>query len=427
MGMVMKATQIALIAAVIFAAATRTDALPVESGLDADQLVEVAVEVNPQIKSARARWEAAVHSIKQNYAPADPIFDYQNLDSATNGFSQASEHSIQVSQALQFPGKALLQADQARQAAEVARLTYEAVIRDLRAQTESAYYQALLDSALSEVQATTVDNLQQVLNVTQVAYSANQVTQTDFISAEYDLAAARQQQEQLRTSEANDITTINQLLYRRPDEPLKLDRRFELKPLAVPLDLLIDRAIGLRQEIVESALAQTSSETALTLARLEYAPDYTLGFVFDNYLLASAAPSPNRLQDYGFTISLNLPVFFWIKQNEDIVRAKYNLEAARNDLNSIRNQTAAIVTTLYRNAQLAYQTAMLYRDSLIPLAQQNFQVALIAYQSGKIDFGALGSAIRRSYDSRVAYLQASNQFLAARVSLEQAIGGPLEK
>lgn len=120
-------------------------------------------------------------------------------------------------------------------------------------------------------------------------------------------------------------------------------------------------------------------------------------------------------------------MFFWIKQNEDVQRANYNLEAARNDLDSIRNQTAAIITTLYRNAQLAYKTAVLYRDSLIPLAQQDFQVALIAYQSGKIDFVTLASATRRSSDSRVAYLQAANQFLAARVAVEQAIGGPLEK
>jgi outer membrane protein TolC len=423
----MKAMKIAVGTALILAAMSRGDLLAAEPVLDAAQLVEVAVEVNPQIKSARARWEAAVHSIAQNYAPADPIFSYQNIDSPTNGFSEASLHSLQLSQALQFPGKALLQADQARQAAEVARLTYEAMIRDVRAQVETAYYQALLDGALSDLQGTTVENLRQVLNVTQVAYSANQVTQTDFISAEYDLAVARQQQQQLRTAEANDETTIDQLLDRRPQEPLTLDRKFEFQPLTVSVDTLIERAAALRQEILEAALAQSSSETALRLARLEYAPDYALGFVFDNYLLASAAPSPNRLQDYGFTISFNLPVFFWIKQNEDVKRANYNLDAARNDLNSIRNQTAAMVTTLYRNAQVAEQTATLYRDSLVPLAQQDFRVALVAYQSGKIDFVTLASAIRRSSDSRVAYLQAANQLLATRIALEQAIGGSLEK
>ena len=50
---------------------------------------------------------------------------------------------------------------------------------------------------------------------------------------------------------------------------------------------------------------------------------------------------------------------------------------------------------------------------------------MVAYESGKIDFIALASTLRRSYDARVAYLQAANQFLASRVALEQAIGEPL--
>jgi hypothetical protein len=37
----------------------------------------------------------------------------------------------------------------------------------------------------------------------------------------------------------------------------------------------------------------------------------------------------------------------------------------------------------------------------------------------------LAGVLRRSYDARVAYLQAANQFLAIRVALEQAIGEPL--
>src|SRR5208282_2302865 len=49
--------------------------------LNAGQLVEIAVEVNPQVKAAKAQWEAAQHQILQNYAPADPTFNYVNVDS----------------------------------------------------------------------------------------------------------------------------------------------------------------------------------------------------------------------------------------------------------------------------------------------------------------------------------------------------------
>jgi outer membrane protein TolC len=368
-----------------------------------------------------------MHQVKQNYAPADPQFGYSNLDSPSNGFSQASVHTLTVTQALQFPGKALLQANSARHLAEIAHLTLEGVVRDVRAQTETAYYQLLLDSDVARLLADRVGDLEQVTKVTQVAYSANQVTQTDFISSEFDLAAAQQNELQSRTAILNDRTTLNQLMFRQPDEPLPVEQRLQLKPLVAPVDQLIDLATRVRQEILEAALAERNASTALELAKLEYAPDYALGYTFDNYLLSSAAPAPTgRMQDHGFSIAFNLPVFFWLKQSEDVKRTQFDLQAASYDLGSIRSQTAAAVTTLYRNSQLAYQTALLYRDTLIALARQDFQVGLISYESGKIDFTTLVTTLQHSYDARTAYLQAANQFLASRVALEQAIGQPLK-
>ncbi len=404
---------------------TTAPAAPANQALDITQLVQVAMEVNPQVRAARARWEAAEHSIKQNYVPNDPTFTYANIDSPTNGFSQAAAHSIIVSESFQFPGKALLQADQAKRAAGIARLQYQATVRDIRAAVETSYYQVLLDSALAAVNAQNIDNLAQVLKVTQVAYAASQVTQTDFISAEFDLATARQQQQQYRVNEENDRTALNQLLYRQPDAPLAIDETLSLKRLAVALDTLVSRAVAARQEILGAALAERNSETGLRLARLEYAPDYNVSYVFDNYLIPSAGPTPNALQDHGWAFGFNLPVFFWIKQKEDVRRARSDLEAARDDLGSIRSQTAASVTTLFRNAQLAYDTAVLYRDTLVPLARQDFKVALVAYESGKIDFVTLAGALQRSYHARVSYLQAANQLMANRVALEQAVGEPL--
>ncbi len=422
----MRAMKATVAVALLLVASLRVEAAS-EPGLTVDQLVEVALEANPQVKSARARWRSAEHSIKQNYAPADPIFTFMNIDSARNPFQEASEHTLQVTESFQFPGKALLQADNAKRTAEVARLSYVATLRDLRARTESAFYQDLLDYALADVTAERVANLRRVLQVTQVAYSASQVTQTDFISAEVDLAAAQQQEDQSRVAEQNDRTQLNQLLYRPPDEPLPLDRSLELNPITIPLDTLSDRAIAVRQEIIEAALGERNSATALQLAKLEYAPDYSVGYIFDDYLVTSGAPASHRIEDHSVTIGFNLPIFFWLRQSEDVTKAEYDLDAARSDLSSIKSQTAAAVTTLYRSAQLAYRSARLYRNTLIALARQDFEVALTAYSAGKVDFTTLTAALLRSYDSRTAYLQAANQFLAARVALEQAIGEPLPK
>ncbi|HTQ26028.1 MAG TPA: TolC family protein [Candidatus Binataceae bacterium] len=393
--------------------------------LDVTQLVQVALEVNPQVRAARARWEAAEHSIKQAYAPNDPQISYTNGDSAGNGFNRTSYHTLLVTEAFQFPGKAILQGREVRRSADIARLTYQATVRDTRAAVEAAYYQLVLDSALAGVNSDNVRNLEQVLKVTQVAYSTNQVTQTDFISAEFDVAAARQAQLQYETNIANDETLLNQLLSRPPGAPLEYERGLRFDALKISLDTLVDRALALRQEILEAALNERNSDTALQLAKMEYLPDFTVSYFFDHYLLASAAPAPNRTEDHSWVIGANMPIFFWLKQNEDVARARESLEASRYDLVSVKDQTAATVTSLYRSAQYGYQTAILYRQSLIPLAGEDFQVALTAYQSGKIPFVELVAALRRGYDARVNYLQSANQFVANRVALEQAIGAPL--
>jgi outer membrane protein TolC len=398
-----------------------------DAPLSESQLVEIAIEANPQVKSARYRWDSAVHSIKQTVAPNDPIFTYTNSDAPKNPFGRASLREFNFTETFQFPGKALHQRDQAEFAAEIAHLMLAATVRDVRAATETGYFQFVLDHALTEVNAENVMNLDQVVRVTETAYATSAVPQTDVISSEFNLATARQLQKQYLTAVANDETALNLQLYRPVGSPLEVDRNLKLEALTEPLDALIDRAYAIRQEILEAALAERNANTALYLAKMEYLPDFTASVQYDDYLIPSFAPKPNEPRDWVGVIGFNLPIFFWMKQDEDVVRAKANLEAARSDQNLIKIQTAAAVSTLFRSAQYAYETAILYRDSLIPLARQNLRVALTAYQSGKIDFVTLSTVLQSEYAARVSYLQAANQFLAGEVSLEQAIGAPLHQ
>jgi outer membrane protein TolC len=395
-----------------------------QAGLNANQLVEIAIEMNPQLKAVKAQWDVAEHQILQNYAPADPTFNYGQLDS-DRGFD-AAQHSHAINFNFNFPGEALLQVQQARRTAEIARLTYEAAVRDLRAGVETAYYQVLLDQALIDINAENIANLQEVLEVTRTAYMAQQAAQTDFLTARIALSQAQLQQEQYQTNRYNDKANLNQLLYREPDAPLDLEQSLKLEAVKLPLMTAIDMATRTRQEILEAALSERNTDTALELAKMEYLPSYTVGLEYDTLLEPGTRPNPNVHQGYSFNLGFTMPVFFWIHQNEDVKAARSALAAARYNLSYVRTQTRANVTTLYRSSQYAYKAAQLYKESLIQLANQNFQVGLIAYQSQKIDFLTLSSTLQAAYATRAAYLQNVNQLLAGEVALEQAIGAPLQ-
>ena len=389
------------------------------------QAVAVAQTRNPQVRAARYRWDSARHQIIQNYTPADPIFSFTDFDSWRGFLYGSGNHNITVAQNLQFPGKGILQGRNARRNAEIAGLVYLAAQRDVGAQAKTAYYQIQLDLALDKLIAENVANLERVLNVTKIAYTASLATQGDFINAKFALEADREALRQQAVTILNDKTALNILMARRPDEPLEVDPKFDLTRFEATLDQVIDKAVGSRQEILEAALAERNQDTALTLAQLEYAPDFQVGLGFDHWLIAGFAPSPNHTQDWNFIFGFNLPIFFWAK-NEDITRARRDLSTAQEDLESVRLQTEGTVTALYRQILRSRETALLYRNTLIPLARQAFEVMLVAYSSGKTDFTTLISTFRQWHDARSTYLQSVNALLAGKVALEQAAGGSLQ-
>src|SRR5579875_265343 len=396
----------------------------VDQPITVDELVTAVLEVNPQVKSARAQWNSALHQIKQNYVPADPTFGYNNIDS-WRGIGAPGIHEYTVTQPVQFPGKALYQADMARRTAKIAQISYLATVRDTRAAAETGYYQALLDDALADVTAAQLADLARVVKVTQIKYEVNQATQSDVISAQFDYSTPKQSLAQARLAARNDLRNLNQLLFRRPDSPLLLSRKINLKPFRARLDSLVDRAVASRQEILEAALTEKNNDVALKLARMEYLPDFTFGYNFDDFAVPNFAPAPSHTQDHTIMIGLTVPIFAWWRQREDITKAQYDLEAAADNLASIRKQTEVAVTQLYDQVQLDYQIAVNYRDYLVPLARENFNVALVAYTGQKIEFADLSGAIQRSYNARIAYLQAVNQFYAQEVALEQTVGSPI--
>jgi outer membrane protein, heavy metal efflux system len=396
-----------------------------EQPLTADQLVEIAFEVNPQVRATREQWNVAQHQILQNYVPADPVFTFTNVESSAH-FNAAS-HNFALTENFQFPGEAFLQADQAKRTAEIARFTYEAALRDLRAAVETAYYSVLLDQGLIAISDENIKNLKQVVHVVQIQYTASLAQQSDLIGAEFNLEQAQLMQRQYATNRLNDLAGLNQLLYRKPGSPLNLERTIELKPLDLRLDEAVDTARHARQEILEAALTERNSTTALRLAKMEYYPNYTVLGEFDHILQEGAEPLPGVTEVYDFGIGFNIPLFFWYHQREDVNAARHSLQAARYSLDSVLNQTEATVTQLYQSAQFAYESAQKYNGTLIPLADTQFRVALIAYQTSKVDFLTLSSALQNTYASRLTYLQNANQYFAVKVALEQAMGVSLPK
>ena len=119
---------------------------------------------------------------------------------------------------------------------------------------------------------------------------------------------------------------------------------------------------------------------------MEYLPDYTLGYEFDDILQPGARPLPNVTQGNTFSIGFNIPIFFWIHQREDVRSVQHSLQAARFGMSSVLSQTEASVTQLYQSAQFAYESAEQYKGALIPLADKEVWRRIGSVPNGQTRF-----------------------------------------
>jgi hypothetical protein len=69
-----------------------------EELLTADQLVRIAIEVNPQVRATREQWNAAQHQILQNYVPADPVYTFTNVETSAHSSFQEKRSSRRIKQ-----------------------------------------------------------------------------------------------------------------------------------------------------------------------------------------------------------------------------------------------------------------------------------------------------------------------------------------
>jgi outer membrane protein TolC len=127
-----------------------------------------------------------------------------------------------------------------------------------------------------------------------------------------------------------------------------------------------------KQKMVEGA------EAKVKMAKKEYYPDVTVG--------ASWFPRTGGMVDmWNLTFTVNLPIYYRTKQQQAVGEAEAGLLEARRELTATELMLASNVRESYSMVQAADRLMKLYKEGLIPKANQDVQLAFSNYVTGRID------------------------------------------
>ena len=76
-------------------------------------------------------------------------------------------------------------------------------------------------------------------------------------------------------------------------------------------------------------------------------------------------------------------------------------------------------------AQTYWRQIDLYKNNIVPQAEQAFQAGVISYTNGKVDFMAVLDSLTTLRNAKLGYYKAKIDYEKAATNLEKAVGKPL--
>jgi outer membrane protein TolC len=173
---------------------------------------------------------------------------------------------------------------------------------------------------------------------------------------------------------------------------------------------LIKQAYDSSPEVKAKQNMLASAETKVSMAKREYFPDVTLN--------AGVETRGGEFGDmYRATSTINIPLYFKTKQEPAVREAEAGLQESKHELEATKLIIASAIRENYAMIKSAERLMDLYRNSLIPKANQSFDASLSQYTAGKAEAGSVIARLKALLDFDLAYWgqYADRQKAVARV------------
>ena len=334
------------------------------------------------------------------------------------------ERSIVVSQRIPFPARLQAAGLMASEEARVRELDYHIALRDTVADAKVSYVElAYLHRALAIVRQN------QILATQLAEQSAAAYTKDgkgalglfDTIKAQQQLAQleydALTMRELLRTEEAK----LNVLMSRPAERPLGVPARLAFRPLDATREQLFQLAASRRQEIQAAIHRVRAADQGRRLAQLSVVPDFTIGVQYSVVGEALTAVPGSGDDAVGLRFGFNLPI--WGQKNRArMAEALHKRQAARLAQQAETESVTARISKVYFRLVNAERLVRLYRESLIPQANDAMRIAQQWQQTGRDTFGRVLEARTTWLSFQLAAERAGADYEQMVARLEQLVG-----
>ncbi len=372
------------------------------------QLVQEALDQNPEIQAARQRWESAQAVIPQVQTLPDPKVNFVYW-----GLEQQAMYGM--SQEIPFPGKLGLKGEIASRESERVEQEYLATRLAVVARLKEAFYELHMVHKSIDVISKNKQLLKDFEETAAARYAVGQAAQQDVLRAQTEISRLLARLASLEQRRQSSHAEINRLLNRLPSDPLGAPEEIRFTPMrrSLPhLNALVEQGSPLlqgRQKNLER------DSQAIALAEKEYMPDFDV---------TALGVRDTRLARDSFQVmlSVKVPLYQTTKQREGVREAVASREASVQDVRAMQQELLARIKENVAQAERAEQLIKLLRDAIIPQSRLTLTAAQASYTVGEVDFLTLLNGLLTLQENELEFHSEMAEHEKAIARLEGIIG-----
>jgi outer membrane protein TolC len=385
-------------------------------------LVEEALQNNPEILAAKQRWEVFKEKVPQARALPDPMLGLGIISLPTNFRFKDEDMTmkeVSISQMFPFYGKRRLMGEMAGKEADAVfneiQEKANRIVRDVKA----AYYDLSHTYRTTEVTQRNKRILEDFAKIAETRYGVGEGIQQDVFKAHIEVSKMVDDLIMLGQRKRALGEKLNALLNRPPETPLGEPEEVILRKLPFTLEGLRNMALEMNPTLKGMKKMIEAKEKAYALARREYYPDFNLKFAYGQ---RDNGPEMKRRDMLTGMVEMNIPIYFWSKQDRKVAETKADILAAEAQYRAMRNEVLFMIADMASMIQRGERQIELYKTGILPQTSLQINSAMSAYRVNKADFMTLLDSQMTLYKYELEYHQALTEYEKNVASLGAAVG-----
>ena len=296
----------------------------------------------------------------------------------------------------------------------------KAVEREIIFKVSEAYYDLVTTQKTIALVGEIENALKQGQTALQAQYATSKIMLNELLKTQ--MAIAENTERLFELEEKRDtLKVLLQALLNRPSSVEVQSQDLHLPTVNLSWEDVQKKAQENRPELKESAAMFKKSQHDLNLAKLENAPDFSVGFEYSR-IDAGDSTSANAGQDaWMIPIKITLPIW-QTRIGSAIEEAHANLNAAQAQLKQAENSTEYEVKAAYYRFITAQKTVLLYESTLVPQAQLMIQSDKAGYEAGQGNGTDYVSSQINFLNIKVTYYEALANALKELAALQKEVG-----